>query len=501
MNSESDRAVFPNPGIKTPGLSLNINYAHSFEPDVPRLDFKRIINTDSFVIQISAWRVKWMGRYHGRKNIFSDLNGGSTSFELQIYREHLLKVNKLKIIADDYLGHARKAVELITPNDFLANNTIEKQNNIVKSWIKSFKEILTHARTNYCQSQAEYQRTNQALNEFVADKKLNTKKPLFKKNKLDRYLFLFFLVNVEAVIGMFFFSETFDGQYIRSFVFPFIFSLINVFVGLFVGKTCFDVIKHGKRSGKIFAFAALIVAFLAISWLNLSVAHLRETPSIQIENISEIAKFHGELPQTAHSIGLMILSCYIFFYAVDKGAKEHSAGFPGHEAKWNENEDARKNLNDAKKEYLTLVNVMRVTSNEQLNHVRTEILKIKAANKYLKTLANQILIDLETLENILKKNLEMIDASARILLTLYRETAQLHNKAKPSPGIKFTEPVWQKPEIETAKIRERIKCVNGVIDKNIDEITLFEELFEKSIASMLNSEVDAAANETQKLPD
>lgn len=490
----------PKIGIEPPGLELDLGY--SILDARPSVKLKlslgalsRKTDGQRFSVPLRKWWVRIHGRMHGKRGIVSPNPGVKTSFEDEIARERHLKASDITAASETELGEARKAIEEFTPPAFSAASTVERLRNQSLGWLKLFKEALIQARQNFDKFAAEHVAADRALNDFVKENAIVAKRPPAGLTPWDRAASLAALVVVEALISLPPIAERQGGQLILSFLYPVSVSIANAIVGVLVGLIGVYTLRHSRSIAmKIAAGTGVAFAFLLVAWMNLAVARWREGNDTPLS-------LSSPLPNTALSIVLLVIAFGVFSFAVYKGVRDFSPGFPGHKEKWDEHVAALLQYNAWKDRYLQLVHDMRRTGTQNLDQVRQELASIRQIHESRKIVANQAVIDLQTVEKVLPELHERINASARVLFKLYRESAfsAARKGENQAESVKYAEHHWDAPLPDIQQVKRRAEALVSQIDSNLNELTVFGDRFEKEVAATLNVQIEAIAAEAKSV--
>ena len=248
------------------------------------------------------------------------------------------------------------------PTEFSTIQTIERLKNQTSAWLKLFKESLIQAKQNCDIASEKNNEAEKALNDFVTENMLASKCPPIRMSIGDRLASLASLVVMEALLSLPPVVERQGGQLLLSFLYPLSVSIANAFIGVLTGLIGFYSIQHAKTNIiRVISIIGVFFSFGIIAWMNLAVARWREGNDTPIT-------FATCLPNTAFSIVLLVIGIGVFTFAIYKGVKHFSIGFPGHDEKWDEHIRALFEYNAWKDRYLSQMHNMRLTSSEQLDH-------------------------------------------------------------------------------------------------------------------------------------
>ena len=493
MSQESKKTATT--AIDPPSLELDLGYSLTDAKTSLKLKFSLGTiglkkKSDPFSLSLSKWWVSWRGSRDGKKGVLRSGNE-STSFEEHILRERHKKIHHIDSMVIDELAESRKLIEDLHVSDFSCSETLDKIRNQSHGWLRLFKEALVQARNNFESCKKSYEDSDSSLTDFVKDKKLHRKSLPSKMSLWDRGAGLIGLVIGETIIS---FPSVADkaggGEILMSFLLPLTVSLANAFIGIVAGKIALHTYLNSEDiKHKSAAFIGFMITIFFALWMNLTVGLWREDIEFSLSNGTFI-------PTSAFSVILFVVGMCVYSFAVYKGLRDFSDGYPGHDEKWNEYSESKTEYDFWKGRYLYLVHEMRKTSQDTLDHVRGQISSLKKEYQERITYAEKIIIELQKIEGILPGLNESINSSARILLKKYRESACRHidnGKLEINPKRY----AWEVTLPDISLVRERADNLLIELKSSLEELKEFESYFEKDIAATINSEIEKVSEESK----
>ena len=481
--------------IDPPSLELDLGY--SITEARPSLKVKFSLGTmgtnkvtDHFSLMMKRWRVSWKGASDGKKEIAKVDNENYTAYEEDILRKSLEKIHSIEIVKENYLRDARKVIEELHVGKFSSSEAIERVRNQMNGWLRLYNESLIQANNNSLRCKNSFDTSEESLNTFVKEKKLHTKTAYSKPSIWKRSSSLMVLVAAEALISFPIIGEKHDLSQIEAFLYPLTVSCANVLIGITTGAIgIYTILNSDNKKFKIAALVGCILSILIAVWMNLAVGRWREGLDLSLS-------MNGILPVSAFSVVLFVIGLCVYVFAIYKGIKDFSTGVPGHVDKWIEYTSSKNEYSQWKDRYLYLIHEMRKISQIKLDETRHQIDEIKNEYKIRIKYAEKIIIDLQTMVKVLPGSIENINSSARILLKTYRESAYLKNgKVESLSKSKYFDKV-DTNLTDISKAKERTDNLIKEIKDNLQELSIFEEQFEKEIASSIGSEIEKVSNES-----
>jgi hypothetical protein len=108
---------------------------------------------------------------------------------------------------------------------------------------------------------------------------------------------------------------------------------------------------------------------------------------------------------------------------------------------------------------------------------------------------------LQTVEEVVPSLYERVNASARVLLKLYRESAfaATQKGADREVGVKHVEHQWEAALPDIKQVKLSVDSLIARVEANLRELTLFGDRFEKEVAATLNDEIEKIAEEARSV--
>jgi len=229
-----------------------------------------------------------------------------------------------------------------------------------------------------------------------------------------RYTLLLILIAIEGSLNASFFSEGVSTGLIGGFVYAASLALINIAGCFFIGKIGVRWINHNKIYGKSIGLMSLLIAFLFLSSMALSIAHIREAMAMGAENPTQAA---WEMMQ--HSIWMFkdLTSWFLIMLTIGFGIAAIADGvyiddiYPGYGSIFRRTESAKEEFES---EYEDIRFELEELKQEKLDFIDQQV---STCNELLFSIQNL----LGTKKSILKKYQDKLNDSEVVLYATIRK--------------------------------------------------------------------------------
>ncbi|WP_421936354.1 hypothetical protein [Phenylobacterium sp.] len=476
--------------------SLKIDVGFSLASLEPKISFELPLKfakkeADGRAVPVS-WLRTWWNAWRDARRGLPDYNGEAGAFEQHVRRAEGLKHEQIEINAQSTLLSAADSVVECRPPGFQAAAAVQAAKNGVFGWLKAYRGVLSLAVDRMRLCHAAYLAEKAKVEGFAKSRGLVQEKPRSRISALDRIGILLLASLLEAIVSTILFSEVSEYGYVGGAGYALVVSLANVAAGLAVGFAATYAFNVKKTVPiKAVAVPLMVVLTILVVWMNLLVAHYREKSPFTFGNI---------FPETAWSGVLLVVGLIVWAYAVYKGWDDFEPDHKGHRDLWHAYEQAKREADGARNHYEALVVAMRANALTELDGIRSQVRAWEADHTARLGFIRSVIRAVEALKRVLPEIKANVAASAKQILSRYRETNFTIRKRK-EPELKLAYPARlpPPPDLDIDSVLEDARTAEKMIEQNQTQFERFKDLFEEEVAKRLEEELDKVAAEAEKV--
>ena len=347
------------------------------------------------------------------------------SNELKIYQFIATVISRKKQqINENILSYDKAILDINIKDKF------EEAKNLGTHTQKRMESIIEEDKNALADSKDKYQKLERDFKKFKIDNKI-TYVPDIKLNLVLPAGILILILLLETILNGIFFAKGSPYGLLGGLMYALLIAVVNISISWGWGRSICNK-NHIKKRLQTIGSMSIVGVMVWLTGYNLFVAHYRQQLEVDIKNAGTLAvKAFFQSPFALNDFGSWVLfflgAVFGFIACVDGYFWDDP--YPGYGKSYKRMEQAKEDWHEEHKNTVDRLEDLKLEQSDIFTEMQSDV---KSDVNYL----NEVIGQKQTLATNLENNIEQIESNCEILITMYRETNEVHRETDPPEYFK-----------------------------------------------------------------